>query len=176
MKDTLTETWKNPKHKTSPIITIILLIAITVILAAVLCTSPPPAKWPPFSSTRRNNTPSVGATYQPYDRNFSVRIEKIDPDATNNSNVRYYLLDRWGNKYHRYQGELTNINQLDFQDPETNITFQDNDQDGKLSSGDIFFIKHVDYGGHAVEGYALLLEFKPTGESMNGAGTIFEDN
>jgi flagellin-like protein len=153
----------------SPVIAIILMIAITIVLTAVLNT------WT-CGGFRRSDvqTPTVGALYQPDDVNFTIHIEKIDPDPTHVWNVNYILLDERGTAIPGVQGSMKDILNLDPDHEYTNITFYDNDGDEMLSAGDVFWIKNADFGGQARVGYSLLLKFEITGDKMNGRGTILE--
>ena len=69
------------------------------------------------------------------------------------------------------QGSVKDIYGLNFDDQYTNVSFQDNDRDGKISAGDVFLIKNAVNGGPASAGYSLLLKFDVTGDKMNGGGT-----
>ena len=71
----------------------------------------------------------------------------------------------------RAVARFTRTRELDPENNLTNLTFYDNDGDGNISSGDHFWIRHVDSGGEAREDYALLLRFVITGDKMNGGGT-----
>jgi len=148
-----------------PAIAFCLMIAITVVLAAVLYSDHG------CSDYESEVTPTVGAVYQPYDHNFSVHVEKVDPDPPNHTKVNYILLDDASRAVPGVQGSLKDIYNLNFTDEYTNISYQDKDEDGMLSPGDVFLIKHKDYGGQAKLGYSLLLKFDVTGDKMNGGGT-----
>jgi len=146
-----------------PGIAVIPMIAITFVLAAVLYTT--------GCGCSDMQTPTVVAVYQPYDGNFSVHIEKVDPAPVNIIHVNYILLDDRGTAVPGEQGSLRDIYDLDIENENTNITFQDRDRDGKISAGDMFIIKSKENGGQATAGYSLLLRYDRTGESMNGGGT-----
>ena len=148
-----------------PAIAFVLMIAITVVLAAVLYTDHG------CSDYKSEVTPTVGAVYQPYDNNFSVHVEKVDPDPPNHTKVNYILLDEASRAVPGVQGSLKHIYNLNFTDEYTNISYQDKDGDGMLSQGDVFFIKSKEYGGQAEAGYSLLLKYDVTGDKMNGGGT-----
>ena len=160
--------WKqrNNEEAVSPVIAVILMVAITVVLAAVLYT------WALSFIRSDKQTPTVGAIYQPVGSNdFMVTIEKVDPDAVSVISVDYFLLDASSSAVPGVQGSVKEIYGLNFEDPYTNVSFQDNDRDGKISSGDIFLIKNANNGGQAQTGYSLLLKFSVTGDKMNGGGT-----
>jgi len=158
---------KGKENAASPIIAVILMIAITIVLAAVLNT------WTCTGFKRSDEqTPTVGAIYQPMGQNYTIHVEKIDPDATNVWNVNYILLDDRGTAVPGVQGSLKDILNLDSDHECTNITFYDTDGDENLSAGDVFWIKDQEFGGEATVGYSLLLKFEITGDKMNGGGTI----
>ena len=151
---------------THPVIATILAIGLVVVLIAVFCTHP--TLW----DESEELTPTVGAISNPYvTYEYSVYIEKIDPAPTGILNVRYILLDNISNPVHGIQGELVDILNLDFYDSATMISFQDNDRDERLSTGDRFLIKMAKYGGQASSGYKLLLVYIPTEDTINGGGT-----
>lgn len=156
---------RRDEHAISKAIPIILAVAIIIVYLAVTYT------WSPCFERSDEQTPTVGAIYQPYDNNFSVHVEKIDPDATNHTKVNFILLDEAARAVSGVHGSLKHIYNLNFSDEYTNISYQDIDEDGMLSPGDVFLIKHKDYGGQAESGYRLLLKFEPTGDKMNGGGT-----
>ena len=117
-------------------------------------------------------TPSINGVYQPAENHdASYFIEKVDPDAVSVISVDYFLLDASSGAVPGVQGSVKEIYGLNFEDPYTNVSFQDNDRDGKISSGDIFLIKNTNNGGQAQSGYSLLLKFSVTGDKMNGGGT-----
>jgi archaeal type IV pilus assembly protein PilA len=150
----------------SPVIAVILMVAITVVLAAVLYT------WALSFIRSDKQTPTVGAVYQPFGNNdFAIHVEKVDPDAVSVISVNYILLDDRGTAVPGVQGSVKDIYGLNFDDQYTNVSFQDNDRDGKISAGDVFLIKNAVNDGQASAGYALLLKFDVTGDKMNGGGT-----
>lgn len=150
----------------SPVIAVILMVAITVVLAAVLYT------WALSFIRSDKQTPTVGAVYQPFEQNdFAIHIEKVDPDAVSVISVNYILLDDRATTVSGVQGSVKDIYGLNFDDQYTNISFHDNDRDGKISAGDVFLIKNKANGGQASAGYSLLLKFEVTGDKMNGGGT-----
>jgi len=149
----------------SIVISIILVVAITVVLLAVTYT------WTGCIKRSDEQTPTVGAIYQPYDNNFSVHVEKVDPAPTNHTKLNYVLLDEANQAVPGVQGNLRDIYNLNFSHETTNVSYLDQDKDSMLSPGDVFLIKHKDYGGQALEGYSLLLRFEPTGDKINGGGT-----
>lgn len=159
-----TNAWEMTKdgRALSPVIAVIIMVALTIVLAAVLYSM--------SIGYRRDGVqiPTVGAVYQPQDKNFTVHVEKIDPDPTSIRNVSYILLDDRSVGVPGVQGSLRDILNLDPDHEHTNITFYDNDNDENLSAGDVFWIKHADFGGEASEGYTLLLKFEITGNKING--------
>jgi len=160
--------WKLKKNEeaVSPVIAVILMVAITVVLAAVLYT------WALSFIRNDKQTPTIGATYVPVGNNdFQVNIEKVDPNPVSVISVNYYLLDDKGTAVPGVQGSVKDIYGLNFNDPNTNISFQDNDRDGKISAGDVFLVKNANNGGQAQSAYSLLLKFAITGDKMNGGGT-----
>lgn len=157
---------KKDEEAVSPVIAVILMVAITVVLAAVLYT------WALSFIRSDKQTPTVGATYAPFGNNdFAVNIEKVDPEAVSVISVDYILLDDKATAVPGVQGSVKDIYGLNFDDQYTNVSFQDNDRDGKISSGDVFLIKNLANGGQAQAGYSLLLKFSITGDKMNGGGT-----
>ena len=160
--------WKLRKNEeaVSPVIAVILMVAITVVLAAVLYT------WALSFIRSDKQTPTVGAIYQPYGQgDFAIHIEKVDPDAVSVISVNYILLDASSSAVPGVQGSVKDIYGLNVEDQYTNVSFQDNDRDGKISAGDVFLIKNSNNGGQAQAGYSLLLKFEVTGDKMNGGGT-----
>lgn len=160
--------WKLRKNEeaVSPVIAVILMVAITVVLAAVLYT------WALSFIRSDKQTPTVGAIYRPFGNNdFAIHVEKVDPDAVSVISVNYILLDASSSAVPGVQGSVKEIYGLNFDDQYTNVSFQDNDRDGKISAGDVFLIKNSNNGGQAQAGYSLLLKFEVTGDKMNGGGT-----
>ena len=160
--------WKMKKNEeaVSPVIAVILMVAITVVLAAVLYT------WALSFIRNDKQTPTIGATYSPFGQNdFAVNIEKVDPEAVSVISVDYILLDDRGTAVPGVQGSVKDIYGLNFDDQYTNVSFQDNDRDGRISSGDVFLIKNAANGGQSSSGFSLLLKFTVTGDKMNGGGT-----
>jgi len=160
--------WKLKKNEeaVSPVIAVILMVAITVVLAAVLYT------WALSFIRSDKTTPTVAAVSQPFQNNdFAIHIDKVDPDAVSVISVNYYLLDDKGVAVPGVQGSVKEIYGLRFNDDSTNVSFKDNDRDGKISAGDVFQIKNKINGGMASAGYSLLLKFDVTGDKMNGGGT-----
>lgn len=163
--------WKLKKNEeaVSPVIAVILMVAITVVLAAVLYT------WALSFIRSDKQTPTIGAIYQPFGNNdFAVHVEKVDPQAVSVISVNYILLDDSGRAVPGVQGSVKDIYGLNFDDDYTNVSFQDNDRDGKISAGDVFLVKNAINGGQASSGFSLLLKFDVTGDKMNGAGTAFQ--
>jgi flagellin-like protein len=158
--------FRKNEEAVSPVIAVILMVAITVVLAAVLYT------WALSFIRSDKQTPTVGAVYQPFGNNdFAITIEKVDPDAVSVISVNYILLDDASRAVPGVQGSVKDVYGLNFDDQYTNVSFQDNDRDGKISAGDVFLIKNVINGGQASAGYSLLLKFDVTGDKMNGGGT-----
>lgn len=150
----------------SPVIAVILMVAITVVLAAVLYT------WALSFIRSDKSTPTVGAIYAPFGQNdFAINVQKVDPDAISVISVNYILLDDRSVAVPGVQGSVKDIYGLNFDDPETLISFQDNDRDGKIGAGDVFLIKNAVNGGQASAGYTLLLKFDITGDNLNGGGS-----
>ena len=150
----------------SPVIAVIIMVAITIVLATVLYT------WSIGCGRSDKQTPTVGAVYQPCGgNNFAVHIEKVDPDAVSVISVNYILLDDRGTAVPGVQGGVKDIYWKDTDFERSNVSFQDNDLDGKISAGDVFVILSKKSGGQAESGYSLLLKFDVTGDKMNGGGT-----
>ena len=157
---------RKDEEAVSPVIAVILMVAITVVLAAVLYT------WALSFIRSDKQTPTVGAIYTPFGNNdFGINIEKVDPDAVSVISVNYILLDDASSAVPGVQGSVKDIYGLNFDDQYTNVSFQDNDRDGKISAGDVFQVKNAINGGQASDGYSLLLKFSVTGDKMNGGGT-----
>ena len=154
------------KSAVSPVIAVIIMVAITIVLAAVLYT------WSCNFSRNDKQTPTVGAVYQPFgENNSAVHIEKVDPDAVSVISVNYILLDERGTAVPGVQGSVKDIYWKDTDFEQSNVSFYDNDLDGKISAGDVFIIVSKENGGQAEPGYSLLLKFDVTGDKMNGGGT-----
>ena len=163
--DQMTSSFRKNNRAISKIVPIIILIMIVAVVAYVLDQG--------ALVNTCIETPTVGmVSLSTNESNFSVSVEKVDPDSVSINLVYYLLLDEAGAAIPGIQGSLTDIYQLDLENETTNITFIDNDLDEKLSAGDMFLIKHQDHGGQASEGYHLLLKFELTGDKMNGGGTI----
>ncbi len=165
--------WKLKKNEeaVSPVIAVILMVAITVVLAAVLYT------WALSFIRNEKQTPTIAATAGPTKsdiavyNDFAVQIEKVDPDPVSVISVDYYLLDDRGIAVPGVQGSVKDIYGLNVDDKYTNVSFQDNDRDGKISPRDQFVVKSRANGGYADAEYSLVLKFSITGDSMNGGGT-----
>lgn len=149
----------------SKIFPIIVLTGIAIILVIVTFT------WNPSSERSDCQTPKVITSCELDDHNFTIVVEKIDPDPTSVVKVQFILLNESDDIVPGGQGSLYDIYGLDFSNETTNLSFRDNDLDGKISGGDTILIKHQDFGGLASEGYRLLLKFETTGDPMNGGGT-----
>jgi len=151
----------------SPVVAVIIMVAVTIVLAAVLYT------WGLHFCRNDKQTPTVGAVYHHFEGNNSaVYIEKVDPDAVSVISVNYILLDSHGTAVPGVQGSVKDIYWRNEDFEQTNVSFKDNDLDGKVSAGDVFIILSKENGGQAESGYSLLLKFDPTGDKMNGGGTM----
>lgn len=162
-----TKRFTRDSNAVHPIVAVLLMVAITVVLAAVLYT------WALSFIMSDKQTPTIGAVYQPCGtKDFVVHIEKVDPDAVRPNSVTYILLDDQGKAVPGVQGCVSFIycRNPDFE--QTNISFQDNDRDGRISAGDVFIIISKENGGQAEPGYSLLLKYDVTGDKMNGGGTV----
>jgi len=102
---------------------------------------------------------TVGKIYQPFGNNdFAWHIEKVDPEAVSVYSVNYVLFDQDGGKVVVGAGCVKDIYGLNFDDESTNISYQDNDRDGKISAGDVFLVKNIVNGGIVTDGQSLELE------------------
>ncbi len=113
--------------------------------------------------------------YRQFGNNFMVRIGNIGPDVFSVCSVDYVLLDYEGNAVPGAQGSVKDIYGLNIDDKYTNLSFQDNDRDGKITPGDMILIKDVADGGPAQEGYSLLLKYSIVAQveiSINGGAWI----
>ncbi|MCK4613431.1 MAG: right-handed parallel beta-helix repeat-containing protein, partial [Thermoplasmata archaeon] len=70
----------------------------------------------------------------------------------------YLLLDDRGIAVPGVQGSVKDIYGLNLDDEYTNVSFQDNDRDGRISSGDAFLVKNRINGGQAEADYSLVLK------------------
>ena len=133
---------------------------------------PPP---PQFSSphngdtvygdvTLRGTIPQLHTTvtlvYQPFGNNdLAWHVERVNPNSLSILLVNFTLIDDYGSDVAGGKGRVSDIYGLNFDDPTTHISFQDNDRDGKLSAGDVFLVKSIKNGGLAMGGYSLELDF-----------------
>lgn len=151
----------------SPIIAVVLMVSITVVLVVIFYMSTSTC----FVRSDKQ-IPTVGAYSEKNENgNFTITIEKVDPDSVSILSVNYILLDEGGRAVPGEQGGVKDIYGLNPKFSHTNITFLDNDRDTKVSSGDTFLICNTGNGGPASSGYSLLLKFDVTGDKMNGGGT-----
>jgi len=102
----------------------------------------------------------VGIVYQPFGNNdFAWHIESVDPNPVSVYSVSYNLVNQFGDEVSGGQGRVKDIYGLNYGDFPTNISYFDNDRDGRISAGDVFLVRNVQNGGLAEEGYSLELEF-----------------
>jgi len=89
---------------------------------------------------------------------FAWHVEAVVPDSIPLRLIDYFLLDGDGKAIPGGDGSLEGIYGLNFDDSNTNITFQDNDRDGMMSAGDVFLLKNFINGGLVSEDHSLELE------------------
>jgi len=110
------------------------------------------------SSIEIMNT-TVTITEQPFGNNdCAYPIVSVEPAPPSVLVMSYSLLDDTGTIIAGVHGLVADIYGLNFDDEYTNISFQDNDRDGKVSAGDVFLLKNKINGGQWIEGYSLLLK------------------
>ena len=161
-----TKRFTRDSNAVHPIVAVLLMVAITLVLAAVLYT------WALSFIVSDKQTPTVGAVYKPYStKDFAVHIEKVDPGAVQTISVNYILVDDQGKAVPGVKGSVSSIYCMNPEFGQMNVTFLDEDRDGKISAGDFFVIISKENGGQAEVGYSLLLKYDVTGDKMNGGGT-----
>ena len=161
-----TKRFTGDSNAVHPIVAVLLMVTITVVLAAVLYT------WALSFIVSDKQTPTLGAVSEPHGTNdFAVHVQKVDPDAVRPISVTYILLDDQGRAVPGVQGSVDSIYCGNPEFGQMNVTFLDEDRDGRLSAGDVFIVISKENGGQAEEGYSLLLKFEVTGDKMNGGGT-----
>ncbi len=85
--------------------------------------------------------------------------------------LTYTILDSDGKPVAGGNGTVKDIYGLNFDDPSTNISFQDNDRDGKVTPGDVFLLRDIAEGGVFSYDYTLQLNATTVKEveySING--------
>ncbi len=147
----------------SPVIAVILMVAITVVLAAVLY------NWAMQFMTTDKQTPRAGATTAAHTEGFQVSIIDIDKEIAITA-VEYYLFDSSGQAVPGIQGSVEDIYGLQIGDTGVDISYDDSDRDGQLSSGDSFFVKTQENGGKATDGGSLRIAFDVTGDTIVKVG------
>ena len=84
-------------------------------------------------------------------------VVSVDSPAPSVFIMSYYLIDDRGVSVPGVQGMVADIYGLDIYDKYTNVSFHDNDRDGKMSAGDDFYLKNAVNGGQWQPGYKLQL-------------------
>ena len=159
MENKLLKKLRKNEEAVSPVIAVILMVAITVVLAAVLY------NWAMQFMQTDKQTPRAGAVTEPHAVGFKMKIVDIDKEIAVTA-VEYYLKDAGGVAVPGEQGSVEDIYGLKIEDEGVTIAFDDADRDGKLSSGDTFFVKDLDHGGVAASGYSLRIAFDVTGDTI----------
>jgi len=121
-----------------------------------------------FPRFEEEQTPTIGAV-----RTFcgpTVHIDKVDPGPVNINKTSYYVLDPNGTVIEELGYSFIDIRNVGLTN-ETNITYYDNDDDWKLSAGDVIDFCPRRDGGLVYDDCALVIVYEPTGKKMNGAGT-----
>jgi len=95
--------------------------------------------------------------YQPRAMGGTNTIVSVDPTPPSVLIMSYYLIDDRGVSVPGVQGIVADIYGLDIYDEYTNVSFHDNDRDGKMSAGDDFYLKDMDHGGQWQMGYEFRL-------------------
>lgn len=148
--------WED-EEAVSPVIAVILMVAITVVLAAILYV------WASGFIAGGKNAPrgaiqcvsAGGDTY-------TIKVVEMNP-AVGVTGIDWYLYDNEGETVENNYGSVDEIYGL----VEGNVTFHDNDRDGKVSPEDTFTVaKELPDGTPIPEGYKLSLKFGPTNDGI----------
>lgn len=146
--------WED-EEAVSPVIAVILMVAITVVLAAILYV------WASGFITGGKDTPkgaiqSVGSD----DQSYTVKVVEMNPPV-GVTGVGWFLYNQAGTTVENNYGAVDEIYGL----VEGNVTFHDNDRDGKVSPDDTFTVsKELADGTKIPDGFQLSLKFDPTGD------------
>jgi len=123
-----------------------------------------------FIESDKQNPTVTAISSQAENGDYVIEITEVEPDAVCAFHVNYIIEDDHGNALPGAQGTVRSIYEVDltFQIPkdytgprnhEGNVSFVDNDVDGKISHGDIFVVRSVENGGIARKGYQFILIF-----------------
>ncbi len=100
----------------------------------------------------------MATTIEPYGNNdFQRNIIEVSGDDPSVHHLDYILLDKNKTPVTGVRGKVKDIYGLDISVPGNDLAFNDNDRDGKVSGGDSFFMRSVENGGFAKEGYSIEL-------------------
>ena len=97
---------------------------------------------------------------QPFGNNdYAWHVEKMVPSPVPIEFVQFSLIDDDGEIILGGNGNMMEIYSMNYDDPSTTISFQDNDRDGMISAGDVFLVKNVVNGGIASEEDSFEFEY-----------------
>ncbi len=98
---------------------------------------------------------SFEAVQIPFYAGYRYSVISVGPNDPSLLPLSYAFFDSQGVAIPGAQGWLADTYGLQIHSEGVNLSYDDNDRDGKFSSGDIFLIKDVAYGGFFQEGYTL---------------------
>lgn len=151
---------REDEEAVSPVIAVILMVAITVVLAAILYV------WASGFITGSKDTPkgaiqTVGSGQDSY----TVKVVDMNP-TVGVTGIDWFLYDQNGQTVGSTYGSVDEIYGL----VDGNVTFHDNDRDGKVSPEDTFAVaKELPDGTKIPDGYSLTLKFNPTNDAIASA-------
>lgn len=145
-----------------PLIVVVSIIVILIISTAVLY------MWALSFIRSDKMIPTFDSEcYVTNDGDYLIEIIEMYLDAVCTISCNYIIVDDLGNAVPGEQGSVKSIYGLDLAFSDENVSFLDNDRDGRLSAGDQFLIRSVENGGVGVEGYDLLVKYDVSGDVMN---------
>ena len=149
----------NPKKLIEPVIRIVLVIFITVTLSFLFHERVfPYHDCPPTPKAELDISGNQSV-------NWTVTITEIDRKLAIND-TEYYLRDKNGVAVPGEQGNVENIIGLDQNNDTVNITFSDNDEDGRFTAGDSFWLRGSEQGGPAEAGFSFRMAYGITGDTI----------
>ena len=151
---------KKDEDGVSPVIAVILMVAITVVLAATVYA------WTTQFVQDSKNTPRGHMTINGNSDNYYIAtVQTMDQQGLGVGQADWFLISSDGTTV--AFGKVSDIYGFNRDDPAVNVTFNDNDMDGKISANDNFQLKgtgHSPDPGLCGTGFTFTIKFTENDE------------